>query len=107
MVEAYHLVMTGTKDKDMSAQAYLKYSIEDTDRVIKDLAGSYQKILDYAEIDKETAQNMQDIMLDFVNLKDRLSTATMPEMLESDLSWNTMTYIRQFLRLIRIKKFLG
>lgn len=74
MVEAYHLVMTGTKDKDMSAQAYLKYSIEDTDRVIKDLAGSYQKILDYAEIDKETAQNMQDIMLDFVNLKDRLST---------------------------------
>lgn len=73
MEEAYHLVISGTKDKDMSAETYLKYSIKDAERVMEELSGSYQKILSYSGIDDKRAQNMQDIMLDFVNLKDRLS----------------------------------
>jgi hypothetical protein len=73
MEEAYHLIITGTRDKEMSVQTYLKYSMEDTEKVISELSSSYQQILDYAGIDMNKAQKMQGVMLDFVNLKDRLS----------------------------------
>lgn len=71
--EVYHLLITGTKDKDMSVQTYLKYSVEDAERVIAELKDSYQQIIDYSGIDKDKGQKMQAIMLDFINLKDRLS----------------------------------
>lgn len=73
MEEAYHLLMTGTKDKEMSVQTYLKYSVEDAQRVLKELAHSYKQILEYSGIDREKAEELQGIMMDFVNLKDRLS----------------------------------
>ncbi len=73
MEEAYHLLITGTKDKDMSVQTYLKYSMEDAQNVIAELGQSYNQILDYSGIDPDIAEKSQDVMLDFVNLKDRLS----------------------------------
>lgn len=73
MEEAYHLINTGTKDKDISVQTYLKYSLKDTEKVIVELTGSFEQILKYSGVDAEKAQKMQDAMLDFVNLKDRLS----------------------------------
>lgn len=74
MEEVYHLLITGVKDKEISPQAYLKYSVKDADRVISELANSYEQILKYSGIDKDNVQQMQEIMLDFVNLKDRFST---------------------------------
>ena len=73
MEEAYHLLITGTKDKEMSVQTYLKYSMEDAERVIAELEESYKQILDYSGIDPSMAKKLQNIMLDFINLKDRLS----------------------------------
>ncbi len=73
MEEAYHLLLTGTKDKEISAQTYLKYSIEDAKEVIAKLQNSYGQIIDYSGIDENQAKQMQQTMQDFVNLKDRLS----------------------------------
>lgn len=73
MEEAYHLLITGAKGKELSAQTYLKYTIEDTENVMADLKESYKQILDYSGIDAKKNKKLQDIMLDFVNLKDRLS----------------------------------
>lgn len=73
MEEIYNLLLTGTKSKEISAQIYLKYSVDDTERIIKELNNSYKQILDYSGIEEEKALEMQDHMLDFVNLRDRLS----------------------------------
>lgn len=73
MEEAYHLLTTGTKDKEMSVQTYLKYSMEDAEKVIAELVNSYQQIIDYSGIDKSKGQSMQENMMDFVNIRDRLS----------------------------------
>lgn len=72
--EIYRLINTGTKDRDMSVQAYIKYSVEETKKALEDLKDSYRQILDYSEIDEDRANQMQNVMLDFINLKDRLST---------------------------------
>lgn len=71
--EVYHLLKTGTKDKEMSVQTYLKYSMEEAENVIKELSDSYQQILNYSGLNEEKTQEMQKIMMDFVNLKDKLS----------------------------------
>ncbi len=73
MEEAYHLLFTGTKDKDMSVQTYLKYSVEEAEKVIADLEESFKQILDYSSIDADKAKRYQDNMQDFVNLRDKLS----------------------------------
>jgi len=72
--EIYHLINTGTNDNDMSVQAYIKYSVEEAEKVLAELTDSYRQILDYSGIDREKAKQMQNVMLDFINLKDRLST---------------------------------
>ena len=73
MEEAYHLLITGTKGKEMSVQTYLKYSMEDAQKIIAELGQSYKQILDYSGMDPDIAKKSQDVMLDFVNLRDRLS----------------------------------
>lgn len=73
MEESYNMLLTGTKNREMSAQAYLRYSADETERATIELTDSYQKILYYAGIDKEKASEMQEHMLNFVNLKDRMS----------------------------------
>lgn len=72
--EIYHHIKTGTKDKDISAHAYIKYSMEEAEKVLAELEDSYRQILDYSGIDEEKSNQMQSVMLDFVNLKDRLSS---------------------------------
>lgn len=71
--ETYNLLLTGTKNKEMSAQTYLKYSVDEAERVIEELVDSYQQILDYSGIENDKALELKLHMLDFVNLKDRLS----------------------------------
>ena len=73
MEEVYHLLISGTNDKEMSIHAHLKYSEYDTDKVIAMLEGSYNQILDYSGIEVNKAKIMQDTMMDFVNIKERLS----------------------------------
>ncbi|CRZ35646.1 hypothetical protein DFR55_12335 [Herbinix hemicellulosilytica] len=72
--EIYHLINTGTKDKELSVQTFIKYSVEEAEKVLEELTDSYRQILDYAEIDEDTTNQMQSIMMDFINLKDKFST---------------------------------
>ncbi|NLJ96622.1 MAG: hypothetical protein GX321_05670 [Clostridiales bacterium] len=73
MEELYNLLLTGTKNQDMSAQAYLRYSIDEMERATIELTDSFQKILTFADIEEDKASKMQEHMSDFVNLKDRMS----------------------------------
>ena len=73
MEEAYHLLITGTRDKEMSVQTCLKYSVADAQRAVAELGHSYNQILEYSGLDSIKTETLQNIMLDFINLKDRLS----------------------------------
>lgn len=73
MERIYHLLISGSKDKDIGKQINLRYSLEDTEKVITELGESYNQILNYSGMDASISKKMQNTMLDFVNLKDRLS----------------------------------
>jgi CRP-like cAMP-binding protein len=73
MEEAYHLLLTGTKGKEISTQACLKYTVQDAERVLRELNGSFHALLLYSGIDADNAEEMIEAMNCFVNLKDRLS----------------------------------
>lgn len=74
MEKTYHLLLTGTRGREMSAQTYLKYSMEESDRALSELTDSFGKLIGYAEIEEEASLQMQKAMQDFVNMKDRLAT---------------------------------
>jgi hypothetical protein len=74
MEEVYHLLLTGDKGKEVSTEALIKYSKEDTQQVMEELKDSFEKILKYAELDGERAEAMKAVMLDFIHMKDKSST---------------------------------
>jgi CRP-like cAMP-binding protein len=73
MEEAYHLLLTGTRGKEISTEACLKYTVQDAERVLRELNSSFQTLLLYSGIDSDKAEEMMEDMNSFVNLKDRLS----------------------------------
>ncbi len=74
MEEAYHLLLTGTRGRDISTKACLKYSAEDAERFLEELKESFRKLLIYSEVDTDKAEEMMETMNSFVNLKDRMSS---------------------------------
>lgn len=72
--EVYHLINTGSKNKDLNIQELKKHAALDAEVVLENLKDSYKQILNYSGIDEEIANQMQKVMLDFVNLKDKTST---------------------------------
>lgn len=72
--EVYHLINTGSKNNDLNIQELKKYAALDAEVVLENLKDSYKQILNYSGIDEEIANQMQKVMLDFVNLKDKTST---------------------------------
>ncbi len=74
MEEVYHLLLTGNKGKEISTEALLKYSKEDSMKVLAELSNSFKTILDFAGISGEKAEEMELTLLDYVNLRDKLST---------------------------------
>ncbi len=73
MEEAYHLLLTGTRGKDMSTKTCLKYSAEESEQAIRELKNSYEKLLIYSGISADKAVEMAAVMENYVNLKDRMS----------------------------------
>ncbi len=73
MEEAYHLLLTGTKGKEISTQACLKYTVEEAERVLREMKDSFRTLLQYSGIDADKAEEMLENMNSFVNLKDRMS----------------------------------
>ena len=74
MEEVYHLLLTVDKGKVDNADAYLKYSKDDTQRVLAELEDSFQTILKYSEVGEERAEPMRAVMLEYLQLKDKLSS---------------------------------
>lgn len=73
MEEVYHLLLTGEKGKDESPETFLKYSKDDSKRVLEELEDSYETILTYAGITGDKAEEMKEAMLKYVQLKDKSS----------------------------------
>ncbi|HKM00201.1 MAG TPA: hypothetical protein VJZ06_09855 [Mobilitalea sp.] len=73
MEEAYHLVLSGTKGREINTQTILKHSQAKSERILKEMTDSFHKLVEYSEIDAETAKAMEEAMYNFVNLRDRQS----------------------------------
>jgi hypothetical protein len=86
MEEVYHLLLTGDKGKEVSAETFLKYSKDDTKQVHSELADSYQKILEYAGIAGDKAEEMKSAMQDYVQMKDKYSTEDTARVIRRRLS---------------------
>ncbi|MDF2907386.1 MAG: hypothetical protein K0R34_2707 [Herbinix sp.] len=73
MEEVYHLLLTSNKEESVSNAALLKYSGEDTEEAMEAMKNSFAKILDYAGITGDRAEEMQLAMQDYVHMKDKSS----------------------------------
>jgi len=73
MEEVYHLLLTGSKDSDVSVETSLKYSKDESEKALTELQNSYQSLLEYAEIEATKSEEMQRTMLDFLSLRDKAS----------------------------------
>ncbi|MFT4144979.1 MAG: hypothetical protein QM644_11040 [Mobilitalea sp.] len=74
MEEVYHLLLVGDKLSEEVTELDLKYSREDSQRAINELEESFETILKYAEISEERANQMHNVMQDFIHLKDKFSS---------------------------------
>jgi len=72
--EIYYIIITGTKGNELSIESNLKYAGQEASEAQLELTGSFQKILEYSEIEADRAEKMRNDMLDFINLKDKDST---------------------------------
>ena len=72
MEEIYNLLLKSRKGT-ISSHTFLKYPTEDSEQALEELKDSFSKILTYAEMDSEKVEIMSNTMLDFVNLRDRIS----------------------------------
>lgn len=85
MEEIYRLLLTGTKGS-INTETLLKYPKDDSENALKELTNSFQRILEYAEIDSTRAESMKSVMLDFVNLKDRSSSENDARLIRRNLT---------------------
>ena len=105
MEEVYHLLLSGDKGKDLSTETLLKYSKDDTKQALEELNGSFQKIIDYAEVEDDRASEMNAVMLDFVQMKDKLSTEDNARAIRRKLVENHYEiYKKVFIRAYQEKK---
>jgi hypothetical protein len=105
MEEIYHLLLTGDKSQDISAETLLKHSIEDTNNALKEMEDSFQNILNYAEITGDQAEEMKKAMLDFVHLKDKTSSEDFARHIRRRLADNHYEiYNKVFIRAYKEKK---
>ena len=105
MEEVYHLLLSGEKGKDVSTETYLKYSKDDAQQALAELNNSFQTILKYAGIEGERAEEMKASMLDYIQLKDKLSTEDFARAIRRKLTENHYEiYKNVFIRAYNEKK---
>ncbi len=105
MEEAYHLLLTGTKGKDISTQAYLKYTAEDSAKALEELKDSFHKLLTYAEMDEDKAEKLMEAMDSFVNLRDRMSGDDNARAVRRQLTDNHyLLYLKIFIKAYKEKQ---
>jgi hypothetical protein len=73
MEEVYHLLLTTNKEEKVSSATLLKYSQEDTLIAMEEMKDSFRKILAYAGMEGDKAEEMETYMQDFVHRKDKFT----------------------------------
>ncbi len=105
MEEIYHLLLSSNRKEDVSTEAMLKYSEEDTQQALEEMEDSFSKILAYAGIEGEDAERMKATMQDYVHLKDKASIEDSARFLRKRLAdYHYSIYLSVFLRAYREKK---
>ncbi len=99
MEEVYHLLLTSNNEESVSSASRLKYSGEDTKEAMEAMKNSFAKILEYAGISENRAEEMQTAMQDFVHMKDKFSSDDNTRNLRKKLAENHYEiYLPVFLR---------
>ncbi|MDF2540956.1 MAG: hypothetical protein K0S47_674 [Herbinix sp.] len=99
MEEIYCLLLTGTKEKDKSTDSHLKYSPKAANDALEDLRDSFSKIITYAGVEPDRAEEMKKCMLEYMNAKDRYATDDNSRFLRKQLSDNHYElYQRTFIK---------
>lgn len=105
MEEIYHLLLSGNRKEDVSSETLLKYSEEDTEQAMAEMRDTFAKLLAYAGIEGEEAENMKTAMQDFLHLKDKSSTDNSVRLLRKRLAdYHYSIYLPVFLRAYQEKK---
>lgn len=105
MEDTYHMLLTGTGSNSAAAKTYLKYTREDTAAALSELKNSFEKILEYAGVDEETAEGMKEVMLSFINMKDRISNDDYARAIRKKLTVNHYIILKAvFIRAYRDKE---
>ena len=105
MEEIYHLLLTGDIAKDVSTEAILKYSREDSALAVEELNNSFQTLLGYGGIEGEIAQSMLGTMEDYIHLRDKTSSEDTARAIRRKLAENHyQLYKAVFIRAYREKK---
>lgn len=74
MEEVYHVLLTGDQGNKANAEVGTMLSRDDIQSALQELKDSFRKILEYAEVSPERADEMKADMLEFAFLKDKFST---------------------------------
>lgn len=99
MEEVYHILLTNDKGKDIGTEALLRYSKEDSARALSELNNSFKTILDYAGITGSKAEDMESTMVDFLNMRDKLSSEDTARAIRRKLTdYHYTIYLPVFLR---------
>ncbi len=105
MEEVYHLMISSNREESVSTATLLKYSKEDANTAMEEMSGSFAKILAYAGISGERAEEMQAGIQDFVHMRDKFSSEDTARSLRRRLAeYHYEIYFQTFLRAYREKK---
>lgn len=103
MEESYHRLLTGEKGKKEDSEKESKHSKTDA-QVLDELHDSFQKILNYAEVEEDRAQEMKAVMSDFVKVRDKSSADDSVRAMRRKITENHyIIYKSVFLRAYREK----
>ena len=105
MEEVYHLLLSNNREEGVSSETMLKYSKADTQQAMEEMKDSFAKLLAYAGVEGDTAENMKTTMQDFVHLKDKTSIDDSARLLRRKLAEHYyFLYLPIFLRVYQEKK---
>lgn len=86
MEEIYFTVLSKESNRKEQLEEGFKYTQQETNQVFSDLGNSLSQIMNYGEIDKEQQEHLEQLLLNFINLKDKHSTEDNVRILRKQLT---------------------
>lgn len=105
MEAVYHQLLTNNKGGEVSIDTLVQYTEEDTQKALEETKDSFAKIMEYAGIEGQKAEEMTFTMQDFLVMKDKTSMEDFARVLRKKLAENHYyLYLKVFLRAYKEKK---